>query len=82
METFQIVLFFWVFLFTFIILTIKEGIVEVDGRPKQDIGTGEKNARKKAFTSSAWQTGTFGGRQPKKVPATYFHDSYEPYLST
>ena len=54
MEIFQIVLFFWVFLFTFRILTIKEGIVDVDGRPKQDKGTGEKNARKKAFTSSAW----------------------------
>ena len=63
-------------------MTIKEGIVDVDGRPKQDIGTGEKNARKTTFTISPWQAGTFGGRQPKKVPATYFHDSYESYLGT
>ena len=77
----QLVFILEVRVFTLTILTIK-GIVDVDGRPKQDISTGEKNARRKTFTSRTWQTGIFGGRQPKKVPATYFHDSYVSFLGT
>ena len=57
-------------LFTTVVLTVTECIVDVDGGPKKGGSNCKKNAGKKASKFSTRNPRTFWGGQSKQVPGT------------